>query len=144
MWWILTLLACPPSSLCCFFLGFPGLVSEVFPWGFSLGFISSHPALSLRRRTIAPPRNLFWVLGCWVVVWVKAGYFPGAGGVGYLRLLLRLRPLFVPGIAVPSRPLRLFWIKSIYRPLAPPLPPSLSIPAGDEAYALLHGVASST
>ena len=67
------------------------------------------------RRTSAPPRKLFWVLGCWVVVCVKADYFPGAGGVGSLRL----RPLFVPSIAVPSRPPRLFWIKSIYRPLAP-------------------------
>ena len=75
------------------------------------------------RRTSAPPRKLFWVLGCWVVVWVKADYFPGAGGVGSLRL----RPLFVPSIAVPSRPPRLLWIKSIYRPLAP-LSLSLSLP----------------
>ena len=98
-------------------------------------------ALSL-RRTSAPPRKLFWVLGCWVVVCVKADYFPGAGGVGSLRL----RPLFVPSIAVPSRPPRLFWIKSIYRPLAPlSLSLSLSLyPADDEAYALIHGSASST
>ena len=39
----------------------------------------------------------------------------GAGGVGSLRL----RPLFVPRIAVPSRPPRLLWVKSIYRPLSP-------------------------
>ena len=70
--------------------------------------------LSLRRRTSAPPRKVLWVLGCWVVVCVKADYFPGGGGVGSLRL----RPLFVPSTAVPSRPPRLFWIKSIYRPLA--------------------------
>ena len=94
------------------------------------------------RRTTAPPRRLFWVLGCWVVVWVKgpvkADYFPGAGGVGSLRL----RPLFVPSIAIPLRPPRLFWIKSIYRPLAlPSLSPS--IPADDEAYELIHGGASS-
>ena len=56
------------------------------------------PALSLRRTT-APPRKLLLVLGCWVVVWVKAGYFPGAGGVGSLRL----RPLFVLSIVVPQR-----------------------------------------
>ena len=91
------------------------------------------------RRTSAPPRKLFWVLGCWVVVCVKADYFPGAGGVGSLRL----RPLFVPSIAVPSRPPRLFWIKSIYRPLAH-LSLSPSISADDEAYALIHGGASST
>ena len=46
---------------------------------------------------------------------MKADYAPGAGGVGSLRL----RPLFVPSIAVPSRSPRLFWIKSISRPLAP-------------------------
>ena len=45
----------------------------------------------------------------------------GVGGVGSLRL----RPLFVPSIAVPSQPPRLLWIKSIYRPLAPL--PSLSL-----------------
>ena len=82
-------------------------------------------SLSLRRTTV-PPQKLFWVLGCWVVVCVKvkADYFLGAGGVGSLRL----RPLFVPSIAVPSRPPRLFWIKSIYRPLAPlslPLSPPM-------------------
>ena len=95
------------------------------------------------RRTSAPPRKLFWVLGCWVVVCVKADYFPGAGGVGSLRL----RPLFVPSIAVPSRPPRLFWIKSIYQPLAkscPFSPLSLSTPADNEAHALHHGGGSST
>ena len=51
------------------------------------------------RRTFAPPRKLFWFLGFWVVVCVKAGYFPGAGGVGSLRL----RPLFVLSIVVPQR-----------------------------------------
>ena len=77
--------------------------SKIYSWPLSL------------RRTTAPPRKLFWVLGCWVVACVKADYAPGAGGVGSPRL----RPLFVPRIAVPSRPPRLFWIKSIYRPLAP-------------------------
>ena len=74
-----------------------------------------YPSTLPIRRTTVSPRKLFWVLGCWVVVCVKADYFPGAGGVGSLRL----RPLFVPSIAVPSRLPRLIWIKSIYRPPAP-------------------------
>ena len=75
------------------------------------------------RRTSAPPRKLFWVLGCWVVVCVKADYFPGAGGVGSLRL----RPLFVPSIAVPSRPPQVALILSDLPIFSPSLSPSLGI-----------------
>ena len=57
------------------------------------------------------------------------------GGVGSLRL----RPLFVPSIAVPSRPSRLFWINRSTDLLSLSLPPL----ADDEAYAYHHGDASS-
>ena len=36
-------------------------------------------SLSLRRTT-APSRKPFWVLGVWVVVWVKADYFSWCAG----------------------------------------------------------------
>ena len=52
--------------------------------------------------------------------------------------------IFVPSIAVPSRPPRSFWISQIYRSSVP-LSLSLSRPhlANDEAHALYHGYACS-
>ena len=67
----------------------------------------------------------------------------GVGGVGSLRL----RPLFVPSTAVPSRPSRLFCINRSTDLLSLPLSLSLSLSISfddDEAYAYHHGDASST
>ena len=73
---------------------------------------------------------------------MKADYFPGAGGVGSLRL----RPLFVPSIANcgPFTAAQVVLDQIDLPTSCPPLSLSLSIPADDEAYALIHGGASST
>ena len=62
----------------------------------------------------------------------------GVGGVSSKAAA----PIFVPSIAVPSRPPRSFWIYQIYRSS---VPLSLSRPhlANDEAHALNHGYACS-
>ena len=64
----------------------------------------------------------------------------GVGGVSSKAAA----PIFVPSIAVPSRPPRSFWISQIYRSSVP-LSLSLSRPhlANDEAHALYHGYACS-
>ena len=43
------------------FLGFPGLVSEVFLWGFSLGFISSHKGTNIECVYIFMMTRFSWV-----------------------------------------------------------------------------------
>ena len=67
----------------------------------------------------------------------EGGPFPsGVGGVSSKVSA----SIFVPSIAVPSRPPRSFWISQTYRPPSPP--PSLSSPnqlANDEEHALYHG-----
>ena len=73
----------------------------------------------------------------------EGGSLPsGVGGVSSKAAA----SIFVPSIAVPSRPSRSFWISRINRPSAP-LPPSLSRPYltndDDEAHALHHGYAFS-
>ena len=71
----------------------------------------------------------------------EGGSLPsGVGGVSSKAAA----PIFVPSIAVPSRPPRSFWISQIYRSSVP-LSLSLSRPhlANDEAHALYHGYACS-
>ena len=71
----------------------------------------------------------------------EGGSLPsGVGGVSSKAAA----SIFVPSIAVPSRPPRSFWISQIYRSSVP-LSLSLSRPhlANDEAHALYHGYACS-
>ena len=71
----------------------------------------------------------------------EGGSLPsGVGGVSSKAAA----SIFVPSIAVPSRPPRSFWISLIYRSSVP-LSLSLSRPhlANDEAHALYHGYACS-
>ena len=71
----------------------------------------------------------------------EGGSLPsGVGGVSSKAAA----SIFVPSIAVPSRPPRSFWISLIYRSSVPPSL-SLSRPhlANDEAHALYHGYACS-
>ena len=80
----------------------------------------------------------FLGLGCGLS---EGGPLPsGVGGVSSKAAA----PIFVPSIAVPSRPPRSFWISLIYRSSVP-LSLSLSRPhlANDEAHALYHGYACS-
>ena len=78
----------------------------------------------------------FLGLGCGLS---EGGSLPsGVGGVSSKAAA----SIFVPSIAVPSRPPRSFWISQIYRSS---VPLSLSRPhlANDEAHALYHGYACS-
>ena len=80
----------------------------------------------------------FLGLGCGLS---EGGSLPsGVGGVSSKAAA----SIFVPSIAVPSRPPRSFWISLIYRSSVP-LSLSLSRPhlANDEAHALYHGYACS-
>ena len=80
----------------------------------------------------------FLGLGCGLS---EGGSLPsGVGGVSSKAAA----SIFVPSIAVPSRPPRSFWISQIYRSSVP-LSLSLSRPhlANDEAHALYHGYACS-
>ena len=88
----------------------------------------------------ALPQELFsfWV-GFWSELSEGRPLPSGVGGVSSKAAA----PIFVPSIAVPSRPPRSFWISQIYRSSVPSL--SLSRPhlANDEAHALSHGYACS-
>ena len=80
----------------------------------------------------------FLGLGCGLS---EGGSLPsGVGGVSSKAAA----SIFVPSIAVPSRPPKSFWISLIYRSSVP-LSLSLSRPhlANDEAHALYHGYACS-